>query len=102
MDDLLPFDALLSRLIKLTSRKEDFLTECVAAVLQADSRAAMEWWRFLVASSPSLYKASTIDKVITQCRVGAGSENEDFSEVSTIPVSASANVRRLTLSVKPV
>lgn len=35
-------DALLARLIKLTARKEDFITECFAAVLQADGRAASQ------------------------------------------------------------
>jgi hypothetical protein len=39
---------LLASLITLTRRREDFITECFAAVLRADSRARREYWRLLL------------------------------------------------------
>jgi hypothetical protein len=66
-------DALLARLIKLTTRKEDFITECFAAVLQADGRAASEYWRIVSHTlSPATQKAS-LREIHTQCRLGEGS-----------------------------
>lgn len=41
--------SLLGRLIKLTRRREDFITECFAAVLEADQLAARQYWRLLTA-----------------------------------------------------
>ncbi len=71
-------DALLSRLITLTARKEDFVTECFAAVLQADSRAAQEYWRVVAATLPAAIRARTLARIDTQCRLGNGSSRCDL------------------------
>lgn len=66
-------DALLARLIKLTTRKEDFITECFAAVLQADGRAASEYWRLVSRTLPSATQKASLHEIRTQCRLGDGS-----------------------------
>lgn len=50
---------LLARLLKLTRRREDFVTECFAAVLQADSRAADSYWRLLAGDLPESIRTVT-------------------------------------------
>lgn len=66
-------EALLARLIKLTPRKEDFITECFAAVLQADKHAANTYWRILTAGTGTSIRAARVEKIETQCRFGNGS-----------------------------
>ncbi len=78
MDDLAAFDALFARLIGLTRRREDFLTECVAAVLQADRRAATDYWRVLSAQLPSSKLPRVVSSVRTQCRMGGGTARCDL------------------------
>lgn len=51
--------ALFARLAKLTRRREDFVTECFAAVLQADGRAADSYWRILSSSLPESIRTVT-------------------------------------------
>jgi hypothetical protein len=76
--DLSSADALLARLLKLTARKEDFITECFAAVLQADSRAAAEYWRILSAALPSRTRTAAVTQIQTQCRMKGGSARCDL------------------------
>ncbi len=72
-------DALLARLIKLTKRREDFITECFAAVLQADGRAARQYWRAITANGPkSLSGATGPISVETQKSAGRGSSRLDM------------------------
>ena len=72
-------DALLARLIKLTKRREDFITECFAAVLQADGRAARQYWRAITANGPkSLSRATGPISVETQKSAGRGSSRLDM------------------------
>ena len=69
-------DALLARLIKLTSRKEDFVTECFAAVLQADQRAAAQYWGIL--AKATRLRERRIRRVRTQCSMNNGSARCDL------------------------
>lgn len=71
-------DALLARLIKLTTRKEDFITECFAAVLQADRRAANEYWRLVSRTLPAITQNATLREIHTQCRLGEGNSRCDM------------------------
>lgn len=71
-------DALLARLIKLTSRKEDFITECFAAVLQADRRAAAAYWRLLGAHLPANARTAPVSRIDTQCRMQNGAARCDL------------------------
>lgn len=77
-DDLAHTDALLARLLKLTSRKEDFLTECFAAVLQADRRAASDHLKLLGAQLTRAQASTPISEVRTQCRFNSGAERCDL------------------------
>jgi hypothetical protein len=47
LDEKSTWELLLARLIKLTASKENFLTECFAAVLQEDKRATVEYWNLV-------------------------------------------------------
>jgi hypothetical protein len=72
-------DALLARLIKLTRRREDFVTECFAAVLQADHVAASAYWRELTATLSSSIRSTTGPVMIeTQLSAGKGSSRLDM------------------------
>jgi len=72
-------DALLARLIKLTRRREDFLTECFAAVLQADGRAGAAYWRRLTSELPLRVRTAVGPVVVkTQITAGHGSSRLDM------------------------
>jgi hypothetical protein len=60
-------DVLLTRLIKLTRRREDFVTECFAATLRDDGRAAHAYWRAIAYRlSPSIRSATGPVRVTSQ------------------------------------
>lgn len=73
-----PEKGLLARLIKLTTRKEDFITECFAAVLQADRQARVEYWRLLSAALSKGAQSTKISLIKTQCRMGNGTARCDL------------------------
>lgn len=59
-------DTLFCRIGGLTRLQEDLLTECFAAALQSDSKAANEYWRHLAKNSRELRKARGSIAVTTQ------------------------------------
>ena len=72
-------ESFLGRLIRLTRRQEDFLTECFAAVLQADQRAAASYWQQLTAQLPPRVRtAAGPVEITTQLTAGRGSSRLDM------------------------
>src|SRR5450759_3172245 len=71
-------DSIFCRIASLTRMKEDLLTECFAATLQADPTAAKEYWRLITRNAPRLQRLRGEIRITTQHSAGERSARIDM------------------------